>query len=95
MYYTCASGNEGVTLQLSVVEGASTKVIVSEAFDPPLYDKSKERVEKSHYFVKDFKPLSMGTLQLNKGKGTLRLEAVDVKGQQVIDVHSVDLLLSE
>jgi hypothetical protein len=37
----------------------------------------------------------MGTLQLNKGKGTLRLEAVDVKGQQVIDVHSVDLLLSE
>lgn len=95
VYYTCASGNEGVTLQLSIVEGASTKAIVSEAFDPPLYDKSKERVEKSHYFVKDFKPLSMGTLHLNKGKGTLRLEAVDVKGQQVIDVHSVDLLRSE
>ncbi|MBT4693850.1 MAG: sulfatase-like hydrolase/transferase [Planctomycetaceae bacterium] len=94
VYYTCAAGNEGATLQLSIVDGASTKAIVNEAFDPPLYDKSKERVEKSHYFVKDFKPLSLGTLQLNKGTGTLRLEAVDIKGQQVIDVHSVDLLRS-
>ena len=67
----------------------------SSKLNPPLYDKSKERVVKSHYFVRDFKPLSLGTLQLNKGTGTLRLEAVDIKGQQGIDVHSVDLLLSD
>ena len=85
--------NADATLQLSITSGASTKAIVSEAFDPPLYDKSKERVAKSHYFVKDFKPLSLGTLHLNKGKGTLRLEAVDMKGPQLIDVHSIDLLL--
>ena len=94
VYYTCASENEGATLQLSITDGAATKAIVNEVFDPPLYDKSKERVLKSHYFVKDFKPLSLGTLQLKKGKGILRLEAGDIKGQQVIDVHSVDLLLS-
>ena len=93
VFYTCARGNEGTTLQLSITNGASTKAIVNEVFDPPLYDKSKERVTKSHYFVKDFKPLSLGTLYLNKGKGTLRLGAVDMKGQQVIDVHSLDLLL--
>ena len=91
--YTCARGNEGATLQLSITNGASTKAIVNEVFDPPLYDKSKERVAKSHYFVKDFKPLSLGTLHLSKGKGTLRLKASDMKGQQVIDVHSLDLLL--
>ena len=93
VFYTCARGNEGATLQLSITNGASTKAIVNEVFDPPLYDKSKERVAKSHYFVKDFKPLTLGTLHLDKGKGTLRLKASDMKGQQVIDVHSLDLLL--
>ena len=93
VFYTCARGNEGATLQLSISNGASTKAIVKEVFDPPLYDKSKERVTKSHYFVKDFKPLSLGILKLEKGKGTLKLGAVDIKGQQVVDVHSLDLLL--
>ena len=92
VFYTCARGNEGATLRLSITNGDSTQAIVNELFDPPLYDKSKERVAKSHYFVKDFKPLSLGTLHLNKGKGTLRLEAIDMKGQQVIDMHSLDLL---
>ena len=43
VHYTCAEGDQGATLRLSV-EGAdsvSTKVV--EVFDPPLYDKSKER----------------------------------------------------
>lgn len=93
LHYTCADGNEGVKLQLSMPDGASTQAIVREAFNPPLYDKSKERVVKSHYFVKDFKPLSLGILHLNEGRGTLRLEALNPRGQQVVDVHSIDLLL--
>jgi len=68
---------------------ARAKVV--EAFDPPLYDKSKERVENSHYFVKDFKPLSLGTLRLTKGRRLLRLSATDIQGPQVIDVHSIEL----
>ncbi len=66
---------------------------VDKVFDPPLYDKSKERVARSHYFVKDFKPLRLGTLRLSKGRGTLRLGALDVKGKGVIDVHSLELNL--
>ena len=92
VFYTCARGNEGATVRVSSTNGASTQAIVKEVFDPPLYDKTKERVTKSHYFVKDFKPLSLGTIHLKKGKGTLRLEAFDMKGQQVIDVHSLDVL---
>jgi arylsulfatase A-like enzyme len=92
VYYTCAEGDEGATIRLSM-EGAdsvSTKVV--EVFDPPLYDKSKERVAKSHYFVKDFKPLKLGTLHLEKGRGTLKLDALDMKGEQIIDVHSLELI---
>ena len=93
LYYTCAKGNEGATLELSMSDGDSTQAIIQEVFDPPLYDKSKERVSKSHYFVKDFKPINLGVIDLNKGKGTLKLKPLDIQGEQVIDVHSLDLLL--
>ena len=68
-----------------------TDAKVRKAFDPPLYDKSKERVEKSHYFVKDFKPLKLGSIRLNKGRGFLRLTAPRITGKQAIDVHSIEL----
>ena len=91
VHYTCAAGDEGSTLRVGVIDGASVQHKVTEVFDPPLYDKSKERVEKSHYFVKDFKPLKLGTLRLERGRGTLKLDARDMPGKRVIDVHSVDL----
>jgi arylsulfatase A-like enzyme len=95
VYYTCAAGDEGSTVKLAIdgkesSAGAKAKIIA--VFDPPLYDKSKERVENSHYFVKDFKPLSLGTLPLDQGRGVLRLAAEDLRGAQVIDVHSIQLV---
>lgn len=92
VYYTCAAGDEGATLRLTMEGGESVRSKVVEVFDPPLYDKSKERVAKSHYFVKDFKPLSLGLIRLQKGRGTLKLDAMDIKGNRVIDVHSLDLI---
>ena len=91
VYYTCAEGDEGTTLRLSMRGGDSVQAPVVQPFDPPLYDKSKERMPTSHYFVKDFKPLHLGVLQLNKGHGQLRLDSLDIKGKQVIDVHSLVL----
>ncbi len=91
VYYTCAAGDEGCTLQLSMQAAGSVRAKVVDVFDPPLYDKSKERVAQSHYFVKDFKPLRLGTLHLEKGRGTLRLGALDITGSRVIDVHSLEL----
>lgn len=91
LYYTCAKGDEGATLELSMEGGASTRAKVVDVFDPPLYDKSKERVTGSHYTMKDFKPLPLGSLRLEKGRGTLRLGALDVQGKGVVDVHSLEL----
>ncbi len=76
VYYTCAAGDEGVTIRLSM-DSHSVQAPVKQAFDPPLYDKSKERVADSHYFVKDFKPLHLGRLHLESGRGELRLDARD------------------
>lgn len=92
VFYTCAAGDKGARIRLSA-DKASTAATVKDAFDPPLYDKSKERVEKSHYFVKDFKPLSLGTLSLKKGRATLKLEATKITGTRAIDVQAIDLVL--
>ena len=93
VYYTCAPGDTGTTLRLSMTDAGSTQAVVEDVFDPPLYDKSKERVLKSHYFVKDFKPLNLGRLDLKQGRGTLRLQSLSVTGRRVVDVHSIDLRL--
>ena len=91
VFYTCAEGDEGATLSLSMERGDSIQAKVVDVFDPPLYDKSKERVTDSHYFVKDFKPLRLGTMRLEKGRGILRLGSLDIQGKRVVDVHSLEL----
>jgi hypothetical protein len=95
VYYTCAKENVGTTIRLAMDNiTASAQAKVTEAFDPPLYDKAKERVEKSHYFVKDFNPLKLGTLHLKEGRGLLKLTAPKIVGAQAIDVHSIELVKS-
>ena len=94
LYYTCAKGDEGVALQLHAPKSGHIHFsIVKEAFDPPLYDKSKERVEKSHYFVKDFKPHHLGMIKFKRSRGELKLETVHIPGNRAVDVHSIELIL--
>jgi len=93
VYYTCAEEDVGATIRLSMNDQASVQSQVLVPFDPPLYDNSKERVEKTHYFVKDFRPLRIGTVRLAKGRGTLKLDAPEITGRKAIDVHSLDLIL--
>ncbi|MFP6762046.1 MAG: arylsulfatase, partial [Planctomycetaceae bacterium] len=93
VFYTCAKGDEGATVRLSAGDSEFIQSPVSLPFDPPLYDKSQERVAESHYFVKDFKPLHLGTLHLNKGRSTLKLDMPVLTGKRGIDVHSLELLI--
>lgn len=92
VYYTCAAGNEGVVLELGIDGGDSAAGMVRHAFDPPLYDKSKERMPESHYRMKDFKPLSLGQLNLEQGRAVLRLSARGKRGSGIADIHSIDLV---
>lgn len=90
--YTCREADVGVKIRLEDREGSFAEAVISEAFDPPLYDKAKERVAKSHYFVKDFKPLSLGNISLPGGVNTLTLSARDFVGDEAVDVHSIELV---
>ncbi len=92
VFYTCRKEDVGATIRLAQREGDHCEAIVTEAFDPPFYDNSKERMENSHYIVKDFRPLPMGTIRLEKGHQTLLLSAPKIAGEEAIDFHSLELI---
>ena len=84
VYYTCAPENVGSAFRLSFGENSLLGKI-TEAHDPPLEGRAEDRVVRTESYVKDFKPLKIGTLHLKKGTGRLALQAVDIAGAQVMD----------
>jgi arylsulfatase A-like enzyme len=93
VYYTCAAKNVGATVELSL-NGSRVATKVTEAHDPPLTGAEHDRTSRgSESFVKDFKPLRLGELKLEAGRGQLTLRATDVPGEGVIDVRTILLTL--
>lgn len=84
IYYTCTPENVGSTFRLSFGENSLLGKI-TESHDPPLEGRTEDRVVRTESYVKDFKPLKIGTLHLKKGTGRLALQAVDIAGAQVMD----------
>jgi len=95
VYYTCARENVGSTIELSFND-SRIRGKVTGAHDPPLFGAENDRTPRgSESYVKDFKPLRLGVLSLEKGHGQLTLRALDVPGKQVMDVRYVVLTLLE
>jgi len=95
VYYTCARENVGSTIELSFND-SRIRGKVTGAHDPPLFGAENDRTPRgSESYVKDFKPLRLGVLSLEKGRGQLTLRALDVPGKQVMDVRYVVLTLLE
>ncbi|RMG00602.1 MAG: N-acetylgalactosamine 6-sulfate sulfatase [Planctomycetota bacterium] len=107
VYYTCPEDSVGSTIELRLGDAAWTGKI-TEAFDPPLRGAEYDRVPRNRpappkagavvageSYVKDFKPLPLGVVELPAGRGTLTLHALDVAGKFVADVRMVTLRLLE
>lgn len=95
IYYTCPTADTGSTIELSFL-GRRLQGKVSEANDSPLRGAENDRVPRQgESYVKDFKPLRLGVLDLSKGRGPLTLRALSVSGKYVMDVRSVFLTLVE
>jgi arylsulfatase A-like enzyme len=90
--YTCAAADVGSTVELKLGDAAWTGT-VAEAFESPLRGKEIDRVNRgAESYMKDFRPLSLGTVTLPKGRGTLTLRATNVAGKAVADVRAVELI---
>lgn len=94
-YYTAAPEDVGATLELDF-NGRSLRAKVTEAHDPPPKGAEHDRVpRKGESYVKDFKPLRMGVVGLEKGRGPLALRAVEIPGRHAIELRTLVLTLVE
>ena len=64
---------------------SATTVTLSKAHDVPVRGQENDRVKRMESYVKDFKPISMGTLNLKQGKGVLTLKALKIPGKTALE----------
>jgi arylsulfatase A-like enzyme len=84
LYYTCPQEDVGSIFELSF-QGSRLRGQIHEGHNPPLQGQQYDRVPRAESYVKDFKPLKLGTIQLPQGKGELILRALEIPGSQVMD----------
>ncbi len=90
--YTCPLSDVGSTIELSF-KNSRLQGKVAPGWDPPLIDNQDRVPRKGESYLKEFRPLPLGTLRLEKGRGLLTLRALTVAGKQVMDVRRVTLTL--
>ena len=83
----------GSTFEMSF-KGSRIEGKVNEPHDPPLVGAAFDRVPREgESYVKDFRPLPLGTFRLERGRGELALRALQIPGGQVMDVRAITLTL--
>jgi arylsulfatase A-like enzyme len=95
VYYTCAKTDVGSKIDLSFKDGHVSGSVL-EANDPPLVGAANDRVPRvGESYMKAFRPLQLGAINLEKGTGLLTLKASQLAGKQVMDVWAVTLTLQK
>ncbi|MBT7924209.1 MAG: arylsulfatase [Opitutae bacterium] len=88
MWYTCPKKDLGSVVQLSFTnKGSFVSVgnLVQQANDPPLRGMENDRSPRTESYVKAFKPMKLGVIELKKGKGALTLQALKIPGSQALE----------
>lgn len=93
VYYTCPERDVGSTIELSF-QTSKLNGEVTPAWDPPLFT-NQDTIPRppAESRMKEFRPLKLGTMHLDAGRGPLTLRALKVPGQSVMDVRLMTLTL--
>jgi len=91
LWYTCPPADAGSTVTLSGGTATVTGTI-APGWDPPL-NTADDRVPRGHgeSFSKEFRPLALGSITLEKGATTLVLRATQIPGASVADIRRLVL----
>jgi hypothetical protein len=91
--YTCPVPDAGSLIEL-IFGTAKLTGKVAPGWDPPL-NTNQDTLPRpeGESQMKDFRPLALGTVRLEKGRGPLTLRALQVPGKYVMDVRRVNLTL--
>jgi len=72
VYYVCTEKNVGSEIEMQF-NGASISNKIQTANNAPVMGMEHDKVLREESYVKDFKPMKLGKINLKKGKGTLEL----------------------
>ena len=90
--YACPPADAGSTIELAFNSAKATAKVTPGWF-PPLIDSQDRVPRKSESYMREFHPLSLGTMHLEKGTGDLTLRALEIPGKRVMEVRTVVLTL--
>ncbi|TWU59773.1 Arylsulfatase [Rubripirellula tenax] len=86
MYYACKNGSQGSVIELSLND-QTIRATIDQPNDVPLRGMENDRDLRPESYVKDWKPMSLGSIRLEPGRGTLRLRAIEVPGAEVAEMR--------
>lgn len=84
LFYACGADAVGTKLELSFGENRLTGEI-SEANDVPEIGHEDDRHPRVESYVKDWKPMTLGRIELAAGEGELVLRALEKPGAEVME----------
>lgn len=93
IHYTCREKDAGATIELGFLNN-KIQGKVGPVWDPPLYT-NQDTIPRppAESIMKEFRPLRLGAMKMEKGRGLLKLKASDIPGEGVMDVRLVELTL--
>jgi arylsulfatase A-like enzyme len=86
VYYTCKDSAIGSVLLLKQGKN-ELKAKISEAHDSDYVAAEYDRVARDESYEKDFIPLKLGVIKLEKGRNPLIMMASEIKGQEFIEMR--------
>jgi hypothetical protein len=84
LYYTCKEGDEGSVIQLAIGNN-QLHYKITEAFDPPLRGMEHDLAPRIESYVKDWKSVNIGEINMDQGDWNMSLKALEMPGNSVID----------
>ena len=84
VYYSCEEDAVGSVFEVSFGK-AKIQGKIAEAHTTEEYGAEEDRVIRQESYVKDFKPLKIGVISLEKGNGILKIKGIKKNGKKLMD----------
>ena len=84
LHYAVPKGSEGAVLELSL-NLQRLRYTIAQPHEVSARGQEHDRVPRRESYVKDFKAVNMGVIQLKKGKGELKLRSLEIPGKEALE----------
>jgi hypothetical protein len=84
LWYACEKDDVGSEIELRFNQSV-VRTKITRANPAPPRGAEHDRSPRSESYVKDFKPIKMGVLDLKKGRGELTLHATSIPGREAME----------